>query len=226
MADRLPTLDSLDLAGATALIRADLNVPLAGGDVLDDFRIRASLPTISEVRASADRVVVASHLGRPNGIDPDLSMAPVARCLGELAGFEVVLAPGVIGPDVHAAINAAPAGAVIVLENTRFEPGETSNDADLADGFARLGDVFVNDAFGTAHREHASNVGVAERLPSVAGRLMEAEVVAFQKLLDKPDRPYVVAMGGAKISDKLKVIEHLICGNSGCQFSLSLCITC
>ncbi len=210
LADRFPTLDSLDLAGATVLIRADLNVPLAGREVVDDFRIQASLPTISEVHSSADRVIVCSHLGRPVGVDPALSMEPVARRLGEVGGFDVVLAPGVIGDDVQHAIDATPAQAIVVLENTRFESGETTNDPTVADGLADLADVFVNDAFGTVHRAHASNVGVAERLPSAAGRLMQQEVLAFQRLLDAPDQPYVVAMGGAKISDKLKVIEHLL----------------
>ncbi len=185
-------------------------MPLAERVVVDDFRILASLPTISEVHASADRVIVCSHLGRPDGVDPALSMEPVARCLGELGGFDVVLAPGVIGDEVQRTIDAAPAGAIVVLENTRFEPGESTNDPMVADGLADLADVFVNDAFGTAHRAHASNVGVAERLPSAAGRLMQQEVLAFQRLLDAPEQPYVVAMGGAKISDKLRVIEHLL----------------
>ena len=210
LADRFPTLDSLDLAGATVLVRADLNVPLAAGEVLDDFRVRASLPTISEVHAAAGRVVVASHLGRPDGVDPDLSMAPVAQRLAELGGFDVMLAPGVIGADVRSLIDTAPEGAIVVLENTRFEAGESTNDPIVAEGLADLADVFVNDAFGTAHRAHASNVGVAELLPSVAGRLMEQEVIAFQRLLDHPEHPYVVAMGGAKISDKLKVIESVL----------------
>ncbi len=210
LADRIPSLDSLDLAGATVLVRSDLNVPFADGEVLDDFRIRASLPTIAEVQASAGRVIVASHLGRPDGVDPSLSMAPVAHRLGELAGFDVVLAPGVIGDHVRSVIEAAPRGAVVVLENTRFEAGESTNDPVVADGLAELADVFVNDAFGTAHRAHASNVGVAERLPSVAGRLMESEVDAFGRLIGDPQRPYVVAMGGAKVSDKLKVIESLL----------------
>ncbi len=206
----LPTIDSLDLAGRTVLVRSDLNVPLDHGAVTDSFRILASLRTIAEVRANAGRVVVASHLGRPNGVDPKLSMRPVADELARLGGFETVLAPAVVGPDVEAVIAAAPQGAVVVLENTRFEPGESTNDPDLAEGLAAFADVFVNDAFGTAHRSHASNVGVAERLPSAAGRLLEAEIEAFGHLLDDVDRPYVVVMGGAKISDKLRVIENLL----------------
>lgn len=206
----LPGLDSIDLDGRTVLVRSDLNVPILAGVVGDTFRISASLPTINEVRERADRVIVASHLGRPDGYDAALSMAPVAAELGAMGGFETVLAPGVFGPDVESVVEAAPEGAVVVLENTRFEPGETTNDPVMADGLASLADVFVDDAFGTAHRAHASNVGVAERLPSVAGRLLAAEVAAFDKLLRSGDRPYVVVMGGAKISDKLKVIEQLL----------------
>ena len=186
-------------------------MPIKDGVVGDTFRITASLPTINKVRASAARVIVASHLGRPGGaVDPALSMAPVAAALGELGGFETILAPGVFGPDVEATIADAPEGAVVVLENTRFEPGETRNDPIVAAGLAALGDVFVDDAFGTAHRAHASNVGIAEHLPSVAGDLLSAEIAAFDRLLDGGARPYVVVMGGAKISDKLKVIEHLL----------------
>ena len=207
----IPGIDSADIEGRTVVIRADLNVPINDGVVGDTFRITASLPTINRVRQHAARVIVASHLGRPGGtFDPALSMAPVAAALGELGGFETILAPGVFGPDVEAAIQDAPAGAVVVLENTRFESGETTNDAIVADGLAALGDVFVDDAFGTAHRAHASNVGIAQRLPSVAGELLSAEIAAFDRLLEGNARPYVVVMGGAKISDKLKVIEHLL----------------
>ena len=204
------TLDTLDTTGRTVLIRSDLNVPLDDGVVGDTFRISASLATIDEVRAKAARVIVASHLGRPKGVDPAFSMAPVTRELGALGGFVTVQAPGVIGPEVEVAIAAAPPGAVVVLENTRFEPGEGTNDPVVADGLAALADVFINDAFGTAHRSHASNVGVADRLPSAAGRLVQTEIEAFDRLLHDPDRPYVVIMGGAKISDKLGVIKNLL----------------
>ena len=206
----LPTLDALDVEGRRVLVRADLNVPLDGGAVADDFRIRASLPTIMELRDRGATVVVASHLGRPKGPDPALSMLPVTERLGELGGFPTIQAPAVIGDDVAEVIAAAPPGSVVVLENTRFEPGESKNAVDVADGLADLADVFVNDAFGTAHRSHASNVGVAERLPSAAGRLLEAEIEAFSRLLGEPDRPYVVILGGAKVSDKLEVIKHLL----------------
>ncbi len=210
MPESFPTLDDRDLTGATVLVRSDLNVPLENGQVADDFRILTSLRTITEVHREADRAVVMSHLGRPSGIDASLSLRPVAERLGELSGLEVVLAPTVVGDEAAATIASAPPGAVVMLENTRFEPGESKNDPDLADRMASLADVFVNDAFGTAHRAHASNVGIAERLPSAAGRLLESELKAFDRLLEGGSHPYVVVMGGAKISDKLKVIENLL----------------
>ena len=206
----LPTLGDLEVDGRTVLVRADLNVPLDEGAVADDFRIRASLATINELRARGAKVVVASHLGRPKGPDPSFSMRPVTERMGELGGFPTIQAPAVIGPEAAQAIASAPAGTVVVLENTRFEPGESKNAPEVADGLAALADVFVNDAFGTAHRSHASNVGVAERLPSAAGRLLEAEIEAFARLLGEPERPYVVVLGGAKVSDKLEVIKHLL----------------
>ena len=206
----LPTLDALEVEGRRVLIRSDLNVPLDGGAVSDDFRIRASLPTIETLRQRGAQVIVASHLGRPAGVDPAFSMAPVSERLSKLGGFPVIQADAVYGPQVEALIAAAPAGTVVVLENTRFEPGESKNDPEVADGLAALADVFVNDAFGTAHRAHASNVGVAERIPSAAGRLLEAEITAFGRLLDEPPRPYVVVLGGAKVSDKLEVIKQLL----------------
>jgi phosphoglycerate kinase len=208
--DLLPDLDSIEMSDRTVLVRSDLNVPLVDGAVGDTFRITSSLETINEVRHRSRRVIVASHLGRPNGVDPALSMRPVAEALGLLGGFDTVLAPGVFGPEVNAVVESAPIDAVVVLENTRFEPGETRNDPMVADGLAALTDVFVSDAFGTAHRAHASNVGIAQRVPSVAGRLMATEIGAFDRLLHGADRPYVVVMGGAKISDKLGVIEHLL----------------
>ncbi|MGI9665984.1 MAG: phosphoglycerate kinase [Acidimicrobiia bacterium] len=210
MAESLPTLDTLDIGGNVVLVRADLNVPLDNGEVADSFRISACLPTIDEARGQARKVVVASHLGRPDGIDPSLSMAPVTAALGRMGGFDTIQAPGVYGSDVATTVDTAPDGSVVVLENTRFEPGETSNDPVMAHGLAELADCFVDDAFGTAHRAHASNVGVAEMLPSAAGRLMQSEIEAFSKLLTSTDRPYVVIMGGAKVSDKLGVIKNLL----------------
>ncbi len=206
----LPSLDALEVEGRRVLVRADLNVPLDEGAVADDFRIRASLPTITELRDRGAEVIVASHLGRPKGPDPAFNMSPVTERLGELGGFPTIQAPSVIGAGAAETIAAAPAGSVVVLENTRFEPGESKNTPEVADGLAALADVFVNDAFGTAHRSHASNVGVAERLPSAAGRLLEAEIEAFARLLGEPERPFVVVLGGAKVSDKLDVIKHLL----------------
>jgi phosphoglycerate kinase len=207
---RFLTLDDLDVAGKTVLVRADLNVPLTDGRVGDDFRIRASLPTIRELIDGGARVVVCSHLGRPSGPTAGLSLAPVAALLGELGGFPVSFAEDVAGPLSSAAVAAAAPGEVVVIENTRFEAGEKANDPALADRLAGLADLFVLDAFGTAHRAHASTVGVAERLPSAAGRLLAAEALAFRRLLDEPDHPYVVILGGAKVSDKLGVIRALL----------------
>ncbi len=206
----IPTFEGLDLAGAIVLVRSDLNVPLLDGEVADDFRIRVALPTIRELRSRGARVVVASHLGRPRGFDPALSMTPVTARLGELGGFTAIQAPAPVGPDARSTIEAAPASAVVVLENTRFAAGETTNEPDTAAGFAALADVFVNDAFGTAQRSHASTVGVAAFLPSAAGLLFRSEIDAFSRLLTEPERPYVVVLGGAKVSDKLGAIRALL----------------
>jgi phosphoglycerate kinase len=206
----LPTLDSLQVAGRTVLVRSDLNVPLDGGEVADDFRIISSLPTIEALRDRGAKVVICSHLGRPKGVDDALRMDPVAVKLGELGGFPVNKLDVVAGPEAEAAILAAPPEMVTVLENTRFESGEKTNDPELADALSRLADVFVLDAFGTAHRAHATTVGVAERLRSAAGLLLHKEVAALAALLGEPARPYVVVLGGAKVSDKLAVMENLL----------------
>ncbi len=206
----LPTLQSLRVEGATVLVRSDLNVPLDEGEVADDFRIAASLPTIAYLRDRGAKVVVCSHLGRPKGLDEFLRLDPVAARLSMLGGFPVTKVNTVAGPEAEAAVTAAEAGTVVVLENTRFEGGEKKNDPELADALARLADSFVLDAFGTAHRAHATTVGVAERLPSAAGLLLEKEVKALSALLGDPQRPYTVILGGAKVSDKLAVMEHLL----------------
>ncbi|MGH8911646.1 MAG: phosphoglycerate kinase, partial [Acidimicrobiia bacterium] len=151
-----------------------------------------------------------SHLGRPKGKDPELSMAPVAAVMAELAGFHVTPVKAVVGPEAEEAVAAAEPGDVLLLENTRFEAGETKNDDTISDGLARLADVFIQDAFGSAHRAHSSTVGVAERIRSAAGPLMVAELRAFDQLLEDPQRPYIVVLGGAKVSDKLGVIENLL----------------
>ncbi|NNF68390.1 MAG: phosphoglycerate kinase, partial [Acidimicrobiia bacterium] len=206
----LPRLEDLDVTGRVVLLRSDLNVPLDEGAISDDFRIRAALPTIQLLRDRGASVVVCTHLGRPKGPDPALSTAPIAVRLGELGGFPVTHVPAVVGPDAVAAVGNAKAGDVLLLENTRFEPGETANDPCLADALAALADVFVLDAFGSAHRAHASTVGVTERIPSAAGPLLAAEVEALGALLTDPRRPYVVVMGGAKVSGKLGVIRNVL----------------
>lgn len=207
--DRASVRDA-DVDGRTVLVRADLNVPLMGGDVGDDTRIRAALPTIELLRERGARVVLCSHLGRPEDRDPELSMAPVAAHLGELLGIEVVLAPGVVGSDVSAAVAGLDSGDVLLLENTRYEPGETGNDAELAKGLADLADVYVNDAFGAAHRAHASTEGVAHLLPAYAGLLLERELRELSAVLDEPARPLVVVLGGAKVTDKIAVIDRFL----------------
>ena len=204
------TVDELDVDGAVVLVRADLNVPIDDGRVTDDFRIVASLPTIAALRRRGAKVVVCSHLGRPPGPDSQYSLAPVGAALAGLGGFEVVVAADVAGEGARSAIAAAETETVVLLENTRFEQGETINDPDLADRLAGLADYFVLDAFGSAHRSHASTVGIAERIRSAAGLLVAAEIDALDRLLHDPDRPYLVVLGGAKVSTKLGVMRALL----------------
>jgi len=198
------------LAGKRVLVRADLNVPLEGGVVRDDARIRAALPTIELLRDAGASIVLCSHLGRPEDRDPDLSMAPVAARLAELLGTFIPVAPAVVGEEVEAVAASLDSGEVLLLENTRFEPGETSNDADLAEALAGLADLYVNDAFGAAHRAHASTEGVAHHLPAYAGLLLERELRSLTSVLDDPERPLVVVIGGAKVSDKIGVIDRFL----------------
>lgn len=200
-----------EVKGRRVLVRVDFNVPLAGGEVADDTRIRAALPTIELLRERGAAVILVSHLGRPKGErDPALSMAPVARRLGELLGTEVRLAPGVIEGDVDLTCGALGPGDVLLLENVRFEPGETKNDPKLAEAMAQLADLYVNDAFGAAHRAHASTAGVADHLPAYAGLLLEREVCELTKVVEDPARPLVVVLGGAKVSDKIGVIDRFL----------------
>jgi phosphoglycerate kinase len=205
------------VSGRRVLLRADLNVPLdkQTGAITDDGRIRASLPTLQALRDAGARVIVAAHLGRPKGApDPQFSLAPVAARLGELLGAKVPLAADVAGDDAQAKAAALGDGDVLLLENVRFEAAETSKDdaerGALADRFAALADVYVDDAFGAVHRKHASVFDVAERLPHYAGRLVARELDVLTRLTTDPDRPYVVVLGGSKVSDKLAVIEALL----------------
>jgi phosphoglycerate kinase len=208
---RKKTLRDLELEpGAPVLARVDFNVPLDGARVTDDTRIRAALPTIEELRRRGARLVLCSHLGRPHGRDPAFSLEPVSARLGELLGTRVYQAPEVVGPEVRRGAARLEPGEVLVLENTRFEAGETKNDATLAHELAELGDVFVNDAFGSCHRAHASTVGVTAHLPAVAGFLLEREVTALEGLVEAPERPLVVMLGGAKVSDKVALIERFL----------------
>jgi len=199
-----------EVTGRRVLMRADLNVPLENGKVGDDNRIRASLPTLELLRERGASVVLVSHLGRPNGEDPALSMKPVADRLGELTSAEVSLAPGVVGPEVEATAGDLKPGDVLVLENSRFEPGETKNDPELAKALATLADIFVNDAFGSTHRAHASTEGVAHLLPTYAGLLMEQELTELSKVRDDPERPLIIILGGAKVTDKVGVIDRFL----------------
>ncbi|UJA20662.1 phosphoglycerate kinase [Thermoleophilia bacterium SCSIO 60948] len=209
--DRASVRDA-EVEGKTVLVRCDFNVPLKDGEVTDDARIRAALPTLELLRDRGAKLICVSHLGRPDGEDPELSMKPVAERLGELLGTEVELAPAVRGEEVQRAASELDAGDVLLLENSRFEPGETENDADLARDLASLADVYVNDAFGAAHRAHATTAGVAEHLPSYAGLLLEREVRELTAVRDDPKRPLVVVLGGSKVSDKIGVIERFLDG--------------
>ena len=192
------------------LVRADLNVPLEQGTVTDDTRIRASLPTIQLLRERGASVVLVSHLGRPKGPDPELSMMPVGERLGELLEASVKQAPAVVGDRVTEMAAGLNAGEVLLLENSRFEPGETKNDRALAQGLAGLADLYVNDAFGSAHRAHASTEGVAHHLPGYAGLLLEQEMVELSAVREDPERPLVIVLGGAKVTDKLGVIDRFL----------------
>jgi phosphoglycerate kinase len=196
--------------GRRVLVRVDFNVPLASGRVEDDSRIRAALPTIELLRERGAALVLVSHLDRPHGPDPALSMAPVAARLEELLGTSVALAPGVAGPEVERLAAELEPGDVLLLENSRFEPGETNNDSELARRLAALADVYVDDAFGTAHRAHATTEGVALLLPAYAGLLLERELRELIAVRDDPARPLCVILGGSKVTGKVRVIERFL----------------
>ena len=205
------TVKDINVTGKRVLVRVDFNVPLAEGKVADDTRLRAALPTIQYLLDQGAKVILMSHLGRPKGkVVEELRMDPVAERLSELLGRPVRKLDDCVGDAVKAAVAEMRPGDVILLENTRFHPEERKNDPQFAKKLAELADVFVNDAFGTAHRAHASTVGVAQYLPAVAGLLMEKELNFLGKALESPERPFVALLGGAKISDKIGVIENLL----------------
>jgi phosphoglycerate kinase len=194
-------LEDLDVAGKRVLVRVDFNVPLDGGRITDDTRIRAALPTIERLRERGARLLLVAHLGRPKDREPEFSLAPVAQRLGELLKVDVPLA---------ADLDHVPDGDVVMLENIRYEPGETKNDPALAQRLAGLADAYVDDAFGAAHRAHASTEGVAHLLPSAAGLLLQREVETLTGILEDPARPLVAIVGGAKVSDKIGVLEAFL----------------
>lgn len=209
------TVRDIDAKGRRVLVRADLNAPLKeeGGQIVvsDDARIRASVPTIELLREQGAKVIVCSHLGRPKDNDPALSLAPVASHLGELLGTEVKLAPALVGPEVEALVDQLGDGEVLLLENSRYEAGETKNDPELAARLGALADIYVNDAFGAAHRAHATTEGVTHHVEqSVAGLLLEREVSILGGLIENPEHPLIVVLGGAKVSDKVAVIDSFL----------------
>jgi len=212
MLNKLSVTD-LDVRGKRVLVRVDFNVPLdENGNITDDTRIKAALPTIKYLMDNGAKTILMSHLGRPKGnVVPELSLAPAATRLGELLGKDVPLAPDCVGDNVNAMVGRMEPGDVLMLENTRFHVGEEKNDPEFARQLAQLGDMYVNDAFGTCHRAHASTEGVARLLPqAAAGFLVQKELEAFGKALTDPDRPFVAVLGGAKISDKIPVVENLL----------------
>ena len=206
------TIRDVDCQGKRILMRVDFNVPMKDGQVTDDKRIRAALPTIQYALEHGACVVLMSHLGRPkgSGFEPELSLRPAAEALGRLLGRPVQMAPDCVGPEVEALARALRQGDLLMLENTRFHKGEEKNDLELARQMAVLGDVYVNDAFGSAHRAHSSTEGVARFLPAVSGFLMEQELEYLGRATENPAHPYVAILGGAKISDKIMVVDNLL----------------
>ncbi|MBO5396272.1 MAG: phosphoglycerate kinase [Clostridia bacterium] len=205
------TVEDIAVKGKRVLVRCDFNVKMENGVITSDKRIVASLPTIKYLLDNGAKVILCSHLGRPKGeFNPEFSMAPVAARLSELLGFEVKLASDVVGESAQALAAEVKEGEAVLLENVRFEKGETKNDEELSKKFAALADIFVNDAFGSAHRAHSSTAGVADYLPSAVGYLIQKEIQFIGGALENPQRPLVAILGGAKVSDKIGVIENLI----------------
>jgi phosphoglycerate kinase len=204
------TLDQADVAGKRVLVRVDFNVPLERGRVSDYARLVATAPTVRDIVVKGGKAILLSHFGRPKGRDPSQSLAPVAPEFAKILGRPVAFAPDCIGPEAEAAVAAMKPGDVLLLENTRFHPGEEKNAPDFVAALAKLGDLYVNDAFSASHRAHASTEGVARKLPAYAGRSMQAELAALDKAFEAPDRPFAAIVGGAKISTKLVMLESLV----------------
>lgn len=202
------TIKDIDLAGTRILARVDFNVPLDGGEVQDDFRVRATLPTLRFLLEKGAGIALCSHLGRPGGeVREDLRLDPVGRRLADLLGRRVKKLNDCVGPEVEETVGGMEAGDIVLLENTRFHPGEKKNDPEFGSRLAKGFDLFVNDAFAAAHRAHASTAGAAEHLPAVAGLLMKREMDALEKVRENPKAPFILVMGGAKISDKIPVLD-------------------
>ncbi len=207
----LKTLDGVDVSGKRVVVRVDFNVPIENGEIQDDTRIRAALPTLRRLLDGGASLILISHMGRPKGkVNPEMSLRPVAQRLSGMLGRPVILADDVVGEDAHEKAANLKSGEVLLLENVRFEPGEEKNDDRLARELAGYGDLYVNDAFGAAHRAHASTAGIASHLPSYAGDLMVTEMKALGALTGAPARPFIAILGGAKVSDKIGVIENLL----------------
>ena len=206
------SVTDLDLRGKRVFVRADFNVPLRNGEISDDTRIRAALPTIRHALNQGATVILASHLGRPGGkLEPALSLSPIATCISALLEAPVTFSEDTVGSSAHAAITHAGPGGITLLENTRFHPEEEQNDSTFAGALATLGDIYINDAFGAAHRAHASTEGIVHHMPKAAvGLLMESERVSLNQAIESPERPFVAILGGAKVSDKIGVIQNFI----------------
>jgi len=207
----MKTLRDVDVTGKRVLVRVDFNVPLKDGEILDDTRIRAALPTITYLMDRRARVILVTHLGRPKGkVVPEMSVRPLVKHISSILGRRIMFASDCGGPDSQRLVSEMNDGEVVLLENVRFDPGEETNDEDLGYALAKLADIYVDDAFGDSHRAHASTVVVTEYLPAVAGFLMEKEVQSLSAAIENPDRPFAIILGGSKVEDKISIIENLL----------------